>query len=278
MHISTQINTVNFLGSKFSILPWLLPLLPKSYSFIDLFGGSMVVTLNRKPMSPITTYNDLDGDVVNFFRILRTRTEELITALYLTPHAREEYNDGWATAGDDDLERARKFFVRLKQSYLSTGAQQETKGWNSDKHETRCKIAGATNKFISGVQNLWDIVDLVRNVQIENRDFQWIVAHYATKKSLIYADPPYDAEKVSGVNQYKHKFVKDDHIRLHDCLMTAPGKIAVSGYDTNFMQNLYSEPCWKMIVGPAPKNNMRKSKARECLWVNYNPHHKLTLF
>ncbi len=55
MHISTQINTVPYLGSKFSILPWLLPLLPRTKSFVELFGGSMVITVNREP-SQIETY------------------------------------------------------------------------------------------------------------------------------------------------------------------------------------------------------------------------------
>jgi len=64
-------------GGKFSHLDWLLPLLPSYNHYCEPFAGSGAVLLNRDP-SPIETYNDLDGETVNFFRVLRDRKEELI--------------------------------------------------------------------------------------------------------------------------------------------------------------------------------------------------------
>ena len=57
-------------GGKFSHLGWLLPLLPPAHHYCEPFGGSAAVLLNRNP-SPVETYNDMDGEVVNFFRVLR---------------------------------------------------------------------------------------------------------------------------------------------------------------------------------------------------------------
>ena len=99
-------------GGKFSHLDWLLPLLPVEgvHHYCEPFGGSAAVLLNRPP-APIETYNDLDGEVVNFFRVLRDQRGELIEALRLTPFSREEFELACSPPEENisDLERARRF-------------------------------------------------------------------------------------------------------------------------------------------------------------------------
>lgn len=77
-------------GGKFSHLAWLLPLLPNCHHYCEPFAGSGAILLNRAP-SPIETYNDLDGEVVTFFRVLRDEKEKLVEAIGLTPFSREEF-------------------------------------------------------------------------------------------------------------------------------------------------------------------------------------------
>lgn len=268
MHISTQINTVPYLGSKFSILPWLLPLLPRTKSFVELFGGSMVVTINREP-SQIETYNDINGNLVNFFRVLRDNTEELITKLYLTPHSRQEYEESWFEATDTPIEQARKFFVRMRQSVLATGSQNQKKGWLTATRETRCKISEATNKYLKSVDGLHRIVERLKMIQIENRSWNFVVDAYDNEFSLLYADPPYDVEKRSGGSDYQFDFTEADHVALHDRLLQVKAKAAVSGYDSDFMKELYKD--FYFIPGPIRKNNKSVRFVRECLWTNYDP-------
>ena len=105
-------------GGKFSHLDWLLPLLPKSHHYCEPFAGSAANLLNRAP-SPVETYNDIDGDVANFFRILRDRADELIRLISLTPFSREEFHLAVSgnTKGVSDVERAHRFLsarVRLE--------------------------------------------------------------------------------------------------------------------------------------------------------------------
>src|SRR5215470_1160575 len=94
-------------GGKYNHLNWLLPLLPKTEHYCEPFGGSAAVLLNREPSS-VETYNDLDEEVVNFFRVLRDRREELIQAIGLTPFSREELRIAISANGEglSDLERA----------------------------------------------------------------------------------------------------------------------------------------------------------------------------
>ena len=74
-------------GGKYSHLDWLLPLLPECHHYCEPFGGSAAVLLNREP-SPVETYNDMDGEVTNFFRVLRNSKDELIESIGLTPFSR----------------------------------------------------------------------------------------------------------------------------------------------------------------------------------------------
>ena len=97
-------------GGKFSHLEWLLPLLPEAHNYCEPFAGSGAVLINREP-APVETYNDIDGEVVNFFRVLREDPEGLTRLIALTPFSREEFyvavND--PSRGVARLERARRF-------------------------------------------------------------------------------------------------------------------------------------------------------------------------
>jgi len=110
-------------GCKYSHLDWLLPLLPPSTHYCEPFGGSAAVLINRVP-SPVETFNDIDGELVNFFRVLRDSKEKLLEAIGLTPFSREELRIAVSEPVDrlNDLECARRFFVRARQ--VRTGLAQ----------------------------------------------------------------------------------------------------------------------------------------------------------
>ena len=99
-------------GGKYSHLDWLLPLLPETQHYCEPFGGSAAVLVNRPP-SPIETYNDIDGELVNFFRVLRENKEKLLEAIGLTPFSREEFELAITPPDDnlDEIERASRFVV-----------------------------------------------------------------------------------------------------------------------------------------------------------------------
>src|ERR1700686_446041 len=104
-----------YYGGKFSHLDWLLPLLPECHHYCEPFAGSGAVLLNREP-SPVETYNDLDGEVANFFRVLREQGDELSRQVGLTPFSRDKFAIACKldpNAGP--LERARRFYVRARQ-------------------------------------------------------------------------------------------------------------------------------------------------------------------
>lgn len=154
-------------GGKFSHLDWLLPMLPSCHHYCEPFGGSAAVLLNR-PSSPVETYNDLDGEVMNFFRVLRDDKERLIEAIGLTPFSREEF----ALACQLDpklspLERARWFYVRAWQ--VRTGlAQRAALGrWANCKNTSRAGMSGVVSRWLGAVEDSPAIAKRLLRVQIE---------------------------------------------------------------------------------------------------------------
>jgi len=256
-------------GGKFSHLDWLLPLLPQSKHFCDVFGGSAAVLLNRPP-SPIETYNDLDGEVVNFFRVLRDQSDELIHAIGLTPFSREEFElaIAGAKAPISDLERARRFYIRARQ--VRTGlAQRATSGrWAHCRLTSRAKMAGAVSRWLGSIEDLPYIAQRLLRVQIENSPAIEIIQRYDSEDTLFYCDPPYAHDSRGDKNAYAYEMTDEDHRRLAEVLRNTKGKVALSGYHCKLVDELYHD--WSYIEAPT-KNCLSVRKPRtEVLWVNYD--------
>jgi len=258
-------------GGKFSHLAWLLPLLPPSHHYCEPFAGSAAVLLNRKP-SPVETYNDLDGEVCNFFRVLRDRKKALIEAIGLTPFSRQEF--ALACKLDPDLtplERARRFYIRARQ--VRTGlAQTATIGrWANCKNTSRAGMSGVISRWLGGVEMLPQIADRLLRVQIENRPACDVIRLYDSGKTLFYCDPPYIHSTRGDSKAYGYEMADEEHRQLAKVLNSAKGLVAVSNYDCDLMNKLYPPPRWRKIVGPPRTNHSTKGKRIEVLWVNYNP-------
>ncbi len=141
-------------GGKYSHLPWLLPLLPAPHQYCEPFGGSAAVLLNRDP-SPVEIYNDLDGEVVNFFRVLRDNREALLEQIGLTPFSREEfYLAVTPPLGPvDPLERARRFFVRARQARTGLAQTASLGRWANCKKTSRAGMSGAVSRWLGSVES-----------------------------------------------------------------------------------------------------------------------------
>ena len=82
---------LKYYGSKFRLANWIISFFPPHRHYVEPFGGGAAVLL-VKPPSKLETFNDLNSEIVNFFRVLRTRPKELIRQINLTPWARAEFH------------------------------------------------------------------------------------------------------------------------------------------------------------------------------------------
>ncbi len=223
-------------GGKYSHLDWLLPLLPETQHYCEPFGGSAAVLVNRPP-SPIETYNDIDGELVNFFRVLRENKEKLLEAIGLTPFSREEFELAITPPDDnlDEIERARRFFVRARQ--VRTGlAQTASRGrWAHCVLTSRAGMAGAVSRWLGSVEGLAEIAQRMLRVQIEHDPAIEIIERYDSKETLFYCDPPYPHDARSDHHAYGYEMTDEDHRKLADTLHHVKGKVAISSYESKLM-------------------------------------------
>jgi len=255
-------------GGKFAHLDWLLPLLPECHHYCEPFAGSAAVLLNREP-APVETYNDIDGEVVNFFRVLRDQTEELLKVIALTPFSREEFFDACSPQDEKlpDLERARRFFVRARQ--VRTGlAQTATVGrWANCKKTSRSGMSGVVSRWLGSAAMLPWIAERLLRVQIENRPAIDVIRLYDDTGTLFYCDPPYPHESRGDSKAYANEMSDEEHRELASVLQKAKGKVAVSGYRCDLMDTLYKG--FKRNDAPAKMCHSIKKPREEALWVNY---------
>jgi DNA adenine methylase len=257
-------------GGKFSHLDWLLPLLPPARHFCEPFGGSAAVLINRAP-SPVETYNDLDSEVVNFYRVLRTQKVALMEQIGLTPFSREELERACnePIEGLSELERARRFYVRARQ--VRTGlAQTASAGrWAHCLLTSRAEMAGAVSRWLGAVEDLNLIAQRLLRVQIEHEPAIAVIRRYDSPETLFYCDPPYPHGSRGDSNAYAHEMTDDQHRELAEVLRAVRGKVALSSYRCALNDRLYAD--WRIIEGPERLVHSVKELRQEVLFVNYNP-------
>lgn len=255
-------------GGKFSHLNWLLPLLPSCHHYCEPFAGSAAVLLNRDP-SPVETYNDIDGEVGNFFRVLRNRKSELIEKIGLTPFSREEfyYSVSKNPSQADELERARLFYVRARQARTGLAQTASLGRWANCKNTSRAGMSGVVSRWLGSVEDLPHIAERLLRVQIENRPAVEVVQLYDDKGTLFYCDPPYVHSSRTDKKAYGFEMSDEEHKALAHTLKRAKGKVVLSGYRCEFMDKLYKN--WRCVEAPEKMCHSVKKSRSEAVWMNF---------
>ena len=257
-----------YYGAKNGLLKDLLPLLPQCAHYCEPFAGSATVLLNRAP-SPIETINDLNGDIVNFFAVLRDRGDELVQKLSLTPYARAEFSKAWGPA-DCPVERARRFCVRVQMDIAKAG-QKRDRSWSCNVTYIQNAHSYAVRNFHKKIGGMGDVINRLKNVQIDCRPAIECIAKFDSPRTLFYCDPPYVAQTRKSANDYQVEMDDQEHYLLSLQLMQCKGKVALSGYDSGLYAELYSG--WTKTLFRSRRVPMSKSGLvrQECLWTNYEP-------
>jgi DNA adenine methylase len=251
-------------GQKWRSGPWIIEQLPPHTTYVEPFAGGCAILL-QKPLSMFEVINDLNDDLINFFDVLRSRPAELIAAIDLTPYARAEYMRAYeSVAGLDDVERARRFYVRSRQSFGSGEAGRST-GWRFQKTNNRGKrIVDEWSK----THHLWAIARRFKEVMIEHDDAFAILDRYDAKETLFYVDPPYLPETRAGNHRriYAHEMNQADHVRLAEKLRGLDGMVVLSGYPSTLYNDLYQG--WRTLEKSAATNG--QGRRTEKLWISPN--------
>jgi len=246
-------------GSKWRLAEWIISFMPPHTTYLEPFFGSGAVFFNKAP-SKVETINDIDGNVVNLFRVIREQPEELAALIEMTPWARDEYYASYEKTGDS-LEDARRFLVRCWQAF---GTKTNTRtGWRNDIGAR--KWINMPDQWRNLAIRVFPIADRLKDAQIENQPAFEIISRYKFSYVLIYADPPY-LLNTRNSTMYAHEMTDADHIELLDALDAHPGPVILSGYACDLYDNRLGH--WRRVThkAQAEKGQIRE----EVLWLKNN--------
>lgn len=227
-------------GSKWRIAPWIISYFPDHRIYVEPFGGGGSVLL-RKQRSYGEVYNDLDREMVNLFKVVRDRGDELLRKVQLTPFSRDEFFQSYYKSSDP-IEQARRTLVRCGMGFGSSAIQtEETTGFRGS--ATR-KGTHPGIDWIKQNANIPKIINRLQGVIIENKDAFELIKYHDSPNTLFYVDPPYvhsSRKLIAGKKSvYRHEMTDEDHIRLAEILNSVSGMVLLSGYHTELYRDLYS--------------------------------------
>jgi DNA adenine methylase len=257
-------------GGKFRLAPWIISHFPAHRVYVEPFGGAASVLL-RKPRSYAEVYNDLDGEIVNVFRVLRnpTQARELERLLRLTPFAREEFELSYLTDGDP-IEQARRTIVRAFMGFGSGAASGHQTGFRANSNRSGTTPA---HDWVNYPSALSAFTERLQGVVIESKDAASLIEQHDQGDALIYVDPPYpfDTRSLGGASHYRtiyrHEMTDDQHRELAAVLRGVKGAVIISGYPCPLYDDeLY--PDWQTVDRKAYADGAAERTER--LWLSSN--------
>lgn len=253
-------------GSKFRLAPWVMQFFPPHEIYTEAFGGAAGVLL-QKERSHGEVYNDLDADVVNFFRVLRDPESrlELERLCRLTPYAREEFELAWK-ATKQPIERARRLCIRAQMGFGSAGA---TKGSTGLRTDLKRKFTTAQQDWAAYPAAIAAAGARFSGVLIENRPAVDVLTQHDGPSTLHFVDPPYvhATRTIRAKGGYRHEMTDQEHERLLSVLLALQGMVVLSGYDHPIYRDALAG--WATYCTTARISSGRGTGIRvENVWIN----------
>lgn len=245
-------------GSKWSLASWITSHFPDHRRYVEPYCGSAACFFAKEPAKH-EVLNDLNGSIVNFFRVLRSRPADLAGAIALTPWSEEEYNAiEKSVVVDDPLEHARRFLVRSWQAH--GGTINQVSGW---KHNGLNGNVFPSHLWQKIPERLLMAADRLKDAEIRNRPALEIIRYYNSVDTLLYVDPPYMLSTRSR-KYYSHEMTDGDHAELLEALDRHTGMVVLSGYAHALYDDRLSH--WQRVS--MLTNGEHGKHQTEVLWLN----------
>jgi DNA adenine methylase len=252
-------------GGKWKLATWTISHFPAHRVYVEPFGGAASVLL-RKDRSYAEIYNDLDGEIVNLFRVLRDPSQslELIRVVRLTPYARTEFELSYLTDGNP-IEQARRTLLRYAAGFASGAQLCYQTGFRNNVTRPHSTPADNWRDFPDAIPG---IVERLRGVVIENRPALELIAQMDGEGTLFYLDPPYVYGTRNSRNAgktYRHEMDDDAHRDLAVLARSVRGMVVISGYPCElYDRELYSD--WGRVERETRADGARERV--EVLWLS----------
>ena len=247
-------------GAKWRLASWIISFFPEHLHYVEPYCGSAAIFFSKTP-SVHEVLNDKSANIVNLFRVIRTRSDELIDAIEMTPWSEEEY----ALAEDDctdgdELEQARLFLVRCWQMH-GTQLGKSSNGW---RHNGLNGHAYPTRLWNKLPERLLAVVQRLKQAEIRNRDALEVIEYYNAPDTLLYVDPPYILSTRLSEGHYEYEMTDDQHVQMLEVLNRHTGPVVLSGYPHSIYDDALQH--WHKATLSAVAEHGRTRT--EVLWIN----------
>jgi DNA adenine methylase len=260
--------TLRYHGGKWLLAPWIISHFPPHRVYVEPYGGAGSV-LMRKPRAQGEMVNDLDGEIVSLFRVLRdpAQARELERLVHLTPYSRSEYEAAYLAASDP-IEQARRTLLK---SFAGFGSDGLTATWTTGFRDNlaRQNSGSPANDWANFPEAIAAMTERLRGVVIENRPALQLIKKHDSSDALLYCDPPYPHATRPGLVKRKHSYrfemSDDEHRELGATLREVKGMVVLSGYACA----LYDEelfPEWHRVTRGHYADGAQQRT--EVLWIN----------
>lgn len=253
---------IRYPGGKWKLAPWIIEYFPLHDVYVEPFCGAASVLMQKKRARQGEVINDLDGDVVNLFCILRNPEEakRLILQIELTPFARGEFDNSYVES-EDPIEKARRYLIR---AYMGQGSCLNYRNNGFRSRRTGGKFPARDWQLYP--ESLIAVVQRLQGVVIENQTAVDVIKRYDSPQTLFYCDPPYVWKSRSSyaTRQYRHEMSDAGHAELADVLHRIKGMAIISGYKSKLYDRLFKD--WKCYTHRHNKD--RGACSEECIWIS----------
>lgn len=246
---------ISRMGGKSKLRKTIIEMIPEHTCYAEIFFGAGWVYFGKEK-SKVEVINDIDGELVNLFKIIKYHGEEIKRLMAYEICSRDIFNEykNIDINSLTDVQRAVRYIYLLSQSFAGKG---ENFGYGT---------TGMPGPQIFNTENLLKIKERLRNTYVENLDFEKIIKKYDRPHTFFFCDPPYFETK-----GYKDKFKEKDHIKLRDLLKNIQGKFLLTINDHEQVREWYKD--FNMIeteVGYSVcKDDKGRRKFKELIITNY---------
>jgi DNA adenine methylase len=219
---------LNYIGGKNRFVSTILPLIPEHTTYVEPFSGGAQIFFHKE-RSKVEVLNDLDGELVNFYRVCQSHYEELIRYMRFVLGSRDWYQRLQKTPPETltDIQRAARYFYLQKNTFGGRVANQ------------RFAIHVIQPPTFSG-ERLKEVIEQthkrLNRVQIENMPYERMLLKYDRPTTFFYIDPPY--YNVRGL--YRYDFEHEQFVAMAEQLKSIRGKFLLSVNDHPELRRIFS--------------------------------------
>lgn len=243
---------IAWIGGKKALRQQITALFPESFDcYVEVFGGAGWVLFYKDCHAKKEVFNDLNSELINLYRCIKYHPEELQKQFEWNLLSRELFNQcrDMSLEHLTDIQRAARYFFLIKESFGSKMTSFRTGAFDLQK----------------SIDYLLEVQKRLKNVLIENLDFERLIQIYDRENTLFYLDPPYYGTE----RYYEEKFSAGDHERLKSCLDTVNGKFILSYNDCPYIRALYRDYDLREVSRMNSLSSENRTGYKELLIKNY---------